>query len=77
MFIFRLRKRTAEAGKYRTFGYPVTPILFIALSAWVVYLQVSANVERSLEVLALLGAGAVVYIFTVAGRARTPIEADE
>jgi basic amino acid/polyamine antiporter, APA family len=74
VFIFRSR---GQLGPYRTFGYPVTPILYIGLSALIVYLKVVESPKESCEVLGLLVVGAVIYALTSAGRVRLPIEADE
>jgi len=74
VFVFRARGRTAP---YRTLGYPVTPILFIALSVWIVYLRVLSAPKQSAAVGALLVVGAIVYLATSRGRVHTPIEADE
>jgi APA family basic amino acid/polyamine antiporter len=74
VFVFRAR---GKVSPYRMLGYPVTPILFIALSAWIVYLRITSNPKQSGLVGLLLVAGAIVYVVTVRGKARTPIEADE
>jgi APA family basic amino acid/polyamine antiporter len=47
---------------YRAWGYPVTPLLFVALSAWMI---LHAFAERPVVALAGLGtvaAGAVLYV---------------
>jgi basic amino acid/polyamine antiporter, APA family len=74
VFVFRARGQVAA---YRTPGYPVTPLLFIALSLWIVYFGVSAQPKISLEILALLVVGSVIYVATSRGKPHTPIEADE
>jgi APA family basic amino acid/polyamine antiporter len=74
VFVFRAR---GKVSPYRTPGYPVTPLLFVALSVWTVYFGVSAQPILSLEILAVLVVGAVLYVATSRGKARTPIEVDE
>ena len=64
--VFVLRRRGHRAP-YRTFGYPVTPILFIALSGWIAYAQVEEHFAESMVVLAVLAIGGVLY--RVLGRA--------
>jgi len=60
--VFVLRRRIPDAARpYHTFGYPVTPVIFLSLSAWVAYAQVRANPVESLGVLATLVSGALVY----------------
>jgi basic amino acid/polyamine antiporter, APA family len=54
-------KRPDAARPYRTFGYPLTPILFVGLSIWVAYAQIDQHPEESLFVLGTLVAGAVAY----------------
>jgi APA family basic amino acid/polyamine antiporter len=74
VFIFRSRGKVAP---FRVPGYPVTPLLFLALSAWTVFVGVSSQLKVSVEIIAVLVAGGVLYFFTAHGKPRTPIEADE
>jgi APA family basic amino acid/polyamine antiporter len=74
VFVFRLR---GKQSPYRTFGYPVTPILFIGLSVLIVYLRVKAAPKESAIVGLVLAAGAVIYALTSKGMQHTKIEEDE
>jgi APA family basic amino acid/polyamine antiporter len=65
--VFILRARGLRAA-YQTWGYPVTPIAFIALSAWIAYAQVRQNPKESAVVAVLLGVGAVVYYLATLGK---------
>lgn len=67
VFVFR---RRGELSPYRAFLYPVTPVLFIALSAWIVYSKVRSAPLESAIVAGLLAVGAALYL--VANRGRTP-----
>jgi APA family basic amino acid/polyamine antiporter len=58
--VFVLRRRGHRAP-YRTIGYPVTPILFIALSGWIACAQIEENPRESLVVLGVLALGGVLY----------------
>jgi len=60
--LFILRARGLR-GPYRTFGYPVTPIIFIAVSCWIAYSQIKANPLESAIVGLGLVVGAVLYVF--------------
>ena len=62
--LFVLRKRGLR-GPYRTWGYPVTPLLFIAVSVWIAYAQIDQNPLESLVVAGVLLVGALLYIFVV------------
>lgn len=64
--VFVLRRR-GRAAPYRTFGYPVTPVAFVALSAWIAYAQIEEHPLESLVVAGVLAIGGVVYAVT-AGR---------
>lgn len=62
--VFVLRKKQPNAIRpYRTLGYPITPIIFIAIAVWFV---VNTLIERPLESwagLAFLALGVPVYYF--------------
>jgi APA family basic amino acid/polyamine antiporter len=62
--LFILRARGLK-GPYKTFGYPVTPLLFIAASAWIAYAQIKQNPMESLVVAGVLFAGGLLYKFMV------------
>jgi APA family basic amino acid/polyamine antiporter len=66
--VFILRRRGLRAA-YRTPGYPVTPLLFIALSLWIAFAQVRAQPVESAWVLLVLAVGGALY--ALRGRART------
>jgi APA family basic amino acid/polyamine antiporter len=74
VFVFRMRGQVAP---FRTPGYPVTPIFFLALSIWTVYFGVKAEPKLSLEIGAGLAVGTAVYLLTARGKSRVPIEEDE
>ena len=69
VFILRSRGLTST---YRTAGYPITPIVFIAMSTWIVYAQCKDRPFEALAVLFVLLGGAAVYWFTM-GR-KPPVE---
>jgi basic amino acid/polyamine antiporter, APA family len=69
--VFVLRGRGMR-GAYRTFGYPVTPIVFIAASAYIAYAMIEQNPEESAIGGLLLLVGGAVYFFTVRGQAAPP-----
>lgn len=66
--LFVMRKR-GVSSPYRAWGYPVTPLVFIALSLWVVYVQVAAHPMASVLVAGVIALVALVYI--VRGRGRS------
>jgi APA family basic amino acid/polyamine antiporter len=69
--LFVLRSRGLRAP-YRTFGYPVTPVLFIVLSAWIAYAQITEHLRESLVVAGLLAVGGVLYALFGRGSAARP-----
>jgi basic amino acid/polyamine antiporter, APA family len=69
--LFILRSRGLR-GAYKTFGYPVTPIIFIAVSAWIAYAQIKQNPKESLVVAGVLVVGGLAYMLLVKP-ARRPI----
>ncbi len=62
VFVLRARKLRSP---YRTFGYPITPIAFIALSTWIAYAQVRQNPKESALVAAVLALVAAIYWGTI------------
>ena len=62
LFILRAR---GKVGAYKTFLFPVTPIAFIAVSAWIAYAQFKMNPKELLVVMGVLVAGGLIYLVTV------------
>jgi APA family basic amino acid/polyamine antiporter len=58
---FVLRRRPGYAPAYRTFGYPIVPLLFIAATAFIVINQIIAEPVGSAVGLLILAAGLPVY----------------
>ena len=71
--VFVLRRRGQRAA-YQTWGYPVTPVAFIMLSAWIAVSQFKSNPKESMFGLTLLGFGVILYMVFVRNR---PALADE
>lgn len=62
--MMRLRKKQPEAeSPYRTFGYPLTPLLFIVGNLWIVLFSIKSRPVSSLFGLATIGAGLLVYCY--------------
>ena len=49
---------------YKTWGYPVTPLIFLAISAWMLIHILQSNPRESLWGLATMALGLVVYFFS-------------
>jgi len=64
LFVFRMR---GLRGAYQTFGYPVTPIVFIGFSVWIAYAQIDQNPFESAIVGVVLLIGGVLYFTTMRG----------
>jgi len=62
IFVFR-KKRPDAARPYRAFGYPFTPILFIAICLWFVVFTVVGSWEKAAAGLVVLLAGWLAYRF--------------
>ncbi|MFK8016720.1 MAG: APC family permease [Gammaproteobacteria bacterium] len=67
LIVLRIR-RPDLPRPYRTWGYPVTPVLFLALTLWTLVFVFLDNPMRSLAALGLIAVGLVVYWLT-GGRA--------
>jgi APA family basic amino acid/polyamine antiporter len=61
--VFVLRWRRSEVERpYTTWGYPITPLLFLAANGWIlVYVFIDKPTE-SLTGLAIVGVGALLYL---------------
>ena len=60
LFVLRLR-RPELPRPYRAWGYPVTPLIFLALSGWTLLFILRDKPLESLYGLATLAVGAGVY----------------
>lgn len=60
IFVLRVKKKN-RSGKYKVWGYPVTPLIFISLSLWsLLYLLIKERTETSAGLLTIL-AGVIFY----------------
>ncbi len=69
MVVMRFTHREL-ARPFRTFGYPVTPVLFVAGSIWIAYSQIRLNTNESLYGVGTLVFGALAYLVTKLHRGR-------
>ena len=60
VFVLRFRK-IGEEGIYRTWGYPVTPLIYLGLTIWTLTYILINRPEEGLNGLALIGTGLVIY----------------
>ncbi|HLQ58547.1 MAG TPA: amino acid permease, partial [Gemmatimonadales bacterium] len=59
--LFRIRRR-APAASYRTWGYPVTPVLFLVLVAVLLFLLAGHNPVRAALGVGIVALGVPVYL---------------
>jgi APA family basic amino acid/polyamine antiporter len=69
--LFVLRRRPRYSPAYRTWGYPVVPIVFIVSSAVIVINQILSDPRESAIGLALVAAGIPVYYLSIGRRGPT------
>jgi APA family basic amino acid/polyamine antiporter len=62
IFIQR-RRNPDEARPYRTWGYPVVPVLFIAICTWLILTTIWNSPKQSAIGLALVALGLPVYLY--------------
>jgi APA family basic amino acid/polyamine antiporter len=65
--VYRLRAM-GMSGAYKTFGYPITPAVFVLSSVWIAYAQISEQPAQSAIIGCVLGLGGVVYWLTTRGK---------
>jgi APA family basic amino acid/polyamine antiporter len=68
VIVLRVRE-PGLARPYRTWGYPVTPVLFLLVSGFTIFYVVRTNPRESLEGVGTILAGLIVY-FATGGRLR-------
>jgi APA family basic amino acid/polyamine antiporter len=62
MMVLRM-KRPALESNYRTFGYPLTPLLFILGNLWIIYFSIKSRPITSLFGLGTISLGILIYIY--------------
>ncbi len=60
--VFILRAKKLNTGSYKTWGYPVTPILFLLLNAFTIYFVFQQKPTESLLGLLNVAVGGLIYI---------------
>ncbi len=61
--VFILRKKSIEVTtNYKTWGYPVTPIIFLALTGFTIYFVLTQKPVESLLGLSNVAIGAIIYV---------------
>lgn len=63
IFVVRMKDKGTYTG-YKTWGYPITPLIFLGLSAWSLYFIISDRPFESLMGLVTILAGLPLYIFS-------------
>jgi APA family basic amino acid/polyamine antiporter len=76
IFIFRRREPDAERP-YRTWGYPVVPVLFLIVSTWLIIETIRSNPARSGIGLFLILLGVPVYWIIQSRQKRVPLATPE
>ncbi len=52
------------ARPYRTWGYPITPLIFLAISLWILFFQLRDKPAESLAGLATMALGLIIYFLS-------------
>ncbi len=61
--MFLRKKYPSMVRRYRTFGYPFTPLLFIAGNLWIIYFTMKTKPVASLSGLGTVGLGMLFYLY--------------
>jgi len=64
MMALRIRKPDMTLN-YKTFGYPVTPMLFISGNLWIIYYCIKSRPAAALFGLGTIGLGLLVYFYFI------------
>ena len=60
--VFVLRRRNLPAGPYQTFGYPITPLIYLSLMTWTLLFILINRPQEGLAGLGIIGVGALLYL---------------
>lgn len=61
--LFRIRRHIdPQKLSYRTFGYPITPIIFILGNAWIIFFSIKSRPLAPVMGLATIGIGLILYL---------------
>jgi APA family basic amino acid/polyamine antiporter len=58
----RMKSPGGEAG-YRTWGYPVTPLVFVLCNLWIIVFSIKSRPVTALIGLGTIGLGMMIYVF--------------
>ena len=62
--LMRVRKKMPlPVGAYRTFGYPLTPLLFILGNSWIIFFSIKSRPITALFGLGTIGLGFLAYLY--------------
>jgi APA family basic amino acid/polyamine antiporter len=61
VFVMRIREPKAERT-YKTWGYPITPLIFLMATGWTMYFLLTTRTVESLIALGLVLIGLLVYL---------------
>jgi basic amino acid/polyamine antiporter, APA family len=62
--LMRIRSRfNLPTGSYRTFGYPLTPLLFILGNLWIIFFSIKSRPITALFGLGTIGLGVLAYLY--------------
>lgn len=62
--LMRLRRNTpGETPMYRTWGYPLTPLIFITGNLWIIYFSIKSRPGPVLWGIATIAAGLIMYFY--------------
>lgn len=62
VFILRYKKNNLAISNYKTWGYPITPILFLIINLWIICFGFYNKPKMSLYGLGIIFLGAVVWL---------------
>ena len=75
--VFLLRRNQPELNRpYRTFAYPVTPLIYLCLMGWTLFHIGVTRPKEALVAVALIAIGFIIYLITRATSSRVNLPAD-
>ena len=71
VFVLRYKKLNID-GAYKTFGYPFSPLIYLAVTLWTLVYVLRENLQEGLMGLGIISVGIIIYYMSLNKNTRYP-----